>query len=61
MIIWWHLGWYKLARNPLLAKNFSEVANTARYCNGSDSEVYDNSNECTIMVSNKVSSRKFKI
>lgn len=37
----------------LLVKNFSEVVNSAWYCNGNDGEVYDNSSESTITISNR--------
>ena len=31
----------------------SKVGNSAWYCNGSDDEIYDNSNESTITISNR--------
>ena len=36
-----------------MIKNFSKVVNSVWYRNESDSEVYDNSNESTIKISNK--------
>lgn len=51
-LIW---GWIHLNQNEaaLLIKNFSKVVNSVWYRNERDSEVYDNSNESTIKISNK--------
>ena len=47
--------WLHLKKNGItvLVKNFSKVANAAWYCNGSDGEVYDNSDESTITISKR--------